>query len=611
MRRRRGYSWVSANGRLLLVAFAFSVVIFITNPIGTEEPDSGAVATFFEPLNVPLVSIDVVATDNQGRPIRGLARNDFEVFEDGRAMEITHFYAAGSEDVPPAQTGDLTRAPEATNQDIYLALYFDDTNVNLRRRAMALSRLAEFLDQPLPENLKTILVRFDGSLHVESNFSDDPAELIAAVERIRSQTPNDFSRDAYALIRDMQGASSGFANAETARGGFFDSPGGASPNSQLRRESTAQASVENMSNFAPRIKAYAQQSQQRNRASLDAFEGFVRSLRGVPGRKAVLWVGNLELRPGDGLFRIWEQMFPTDSRRQAVNPLIETMRYDMTPSLSDLINVTNSHRVTLYTLGPLVSGGGLGVSSEMRVLDTGTRPGHFGQQDVFGEQEAQHIMSDLTGGQMLVDSGDLDQQLEQVASDLGSYYSLAYVPPAPGSGEVHKITVKVNHDGANLRYRRSYQDLGAEEHAEDRTLAAAVLGVVDNPLGIKVEIREQEVREDGNYLVPVSVQIPIGGLVLMPEADRHTAQVSIFSVIRDSRGWLSDVHESAYPIQIENKELLTAVGQQADFVLGMVLRQGAHRIAVGVRDDRSSTESTAFVDLTVGPRQTEESSGSS
>jgi len=96
------------------------------------------------------------------------------------------------------------------------------------------------------------------------------------------------------------------------------------------------------------------------------------------------------------------------------------------------------------------------------------------------------------------------------------------------------------------------------------------------------------------------IRIPIGELVLLPEKDRHQAQVSIFSVVFDQAGRSSDVHERAYPIEIENDQMAAAVGQEAKFVLGMVLREGPHRIAVSIRDDLSSSESTAFIDVVVG-----------
>ena len=155
-------------------------------------------------------------------------------------------------------------------------------------------------------------------------------------------------------------------------------------------------------------------------------------------------------------------------------------------------------------------------------------------------------------------------------------------------------------EDARLRYRLSYRDSGNEHQTADRTLAAGLLGVAENPLGISLECQEQELREDKTYLVPVLIRIPIGELVLLPEEGRHQAQISVFSVVTDEAGRSSDVHERSYPIDIENEHLMTAVEQDAEFTIGMVLREGEHRIAVSIRDDRSSSESTAFVDVMVG-----------
>ena len=117
---------------------------------------------------------------------------------------------------------------------------------------------------------------------------------------------------------------------------------------------------------------------------------------------------------------------------------------------------------------------------------------------------------------------------------------------------------------------------------------------------ITVECQEQELRGKGEYLVPVMIQIPIGELVLQPAAESHVAQISVASVVRDDKGRMSDVHEREYPIEIANDQLLYAVGQRAEFVVGMVLRGGPHRISISVRDEQSSIESTEFVDVEVG-----------
>ena len=51
---------------------------------------------------VNLVEVDVVVTDRQGRPVRGLRQQDFEVLEDGKPVTVVTFDAV---DLPQAPAG--------------------------------------------------------------------------------------------------------------------------------------------------------------------------------------------------------------------------------------------------------------------------------------------------------------------------------------------------------------------------------------------------------------------------------------------------------------------------------------------------------------------------
>ena len=55
--------------------------------------------SFADEIEVSLVNLEVVVTDKKGKPLAGLAREDFEVYEDGKLVELTNFYA---ESVPAA-----------------------------------------------------------------------------------------------------------------------------------------------------------------------------------------------------------------------------------------------------------------------------------------------------------------------------------------------------------------------------------------------------------------------------------------------------------------------------------------------------------------------------
>jgi len=417
--------------------------------------------------------------------------------------------------------------------------------------------------------------------------------LVPAVERVMAEPAVTMGDDGAAILRRMQtvAASPQHVLYSPSLGG----PVGLPPQFENVDLHAAESSA-----FLPEIRAYAETQYVRNRASLEALEMFIGRLQGIGGRKVVLWVGALEMRAGENVFRTWQELFPDQARRQPINPMMETIQYDLSSDLRELVDRANDDRVSFFTLSSNASSTMASSAANRRILETAGRPGQQAQRDVRSQDDALMVMSDLSGGLMLSDNNKLDQQLAQVSRDLEFYYSIAYTPPSPGDREQHNIKVKVAREDAHLRYRLSYRDAGEKHQTAERTLAAGMLGVAENPLGISVECQKQEIRDDNTYLVPVMISIPIGELVLLPEEGRHRAQVSVYSVVFDQAGRSSDVHERAYPIDIENDQLLSAVEQEAKFTVGMVLREGPHRIAVSIRDDRSSSESTAVVAVMVG-----------
>ena len=50
------------------------------------------IAQISETIEVRVTNIDVVVTDKSGKRVMGLTRDEFEVFENGRAQALTNFY---------------------------------------------------------------------------------------------------------------------------------------------------------------------------------------------------------------------------------------------------------------------------------------------------------------------------------------------------------------------------------------------------------------------------------------------------------------------------------------------------------------------------------------
>src|SRR5262245_48472444 len=82
-----------------------AIFCLIPTLLGQQTPPSGSRPTasdkeYVVRIVVNLVQVDAVVTDKNGRPVTDLKAEDFEIFQDGRRQEITHFsYISNESDV--------------------------------------------------------------------------------------------------------------------------------------------------------------------------------------------------------------------------------------------------------------------------------------------------------------------------------------------------------------------------------------------------------------------------------------------------------------------------------------------------------------------------------
>jgi len=557
-------------------------------------------AMFFAPVDVPLVSVEVYVFDSDGHPVAGLTLADFEIFEDGKKMEISHFYASPGVSTLPAQDGEtpdverVEAAPDkgdtsdndfveaAPAQDLYLVVYFDDTNLRRGRRQAAVEYLEEFLSSELPPDLKVMLVRYDGRNHIEQAFTEETDEVLAALEVLKNAASLSRQIDETMLIREIEVAA---AFASMNMGGRD----GGMKELELSGRSLWQS-----------IETFAEQMVHRTRTSIENEKRIISSLSGLSGRKAILLVTDgVEARPGEALYRAWGQVFGVvpafriDSQRA----FLQASRNDLSNEFDGLAQFANGHRVSFYTLSDAGAGLARGVSAETKLMDEERLAANQGMS----AEVLMMNMAGSTGGRSLVNTPALAGQLNEVSQELASYYSLAFEPQHLGDGEYHRLNVKINREGVRIRHREGYLDIPEAERINNKTLAAAIHGVADNPLGISVATSGEFIRrKDGTFLVPVITTVPIGQLVLIPSADEHQGRISIHLTVRGRRGDLSPTVHREYPINIPNDHLAGALGQSAGFTMRLAVRPGRQRIAVGLRDEVARTESVTYVEADVG-----------
>jgi VWFA-related protein len=100
---------------------------------------------------VELVTVDAVVLDAGGRPVPGLARDDFRVIEDGKPLEIARFEAFAVEPagVGPAESVLSTNEPGTRSNGRAFAILIDDLRIAFTRVQGAKQAAASFLDHSL------------------------------------------------------------------------------------------------------------------------------------------------------------------------------------------------------------------------------------------------------------------------------------------------------------------------------------------------------------------------------------------------------------------------------------------------------------------------------
>jgi hypothetical protein len=84
--------------------------------------------------------------------------------------------------------------------------------------------------------------------------------------------------------------------------------------------------------------------------------------------------------------------------------------------------------------------------------------------------------------------------------------------------------------------------------------------------------------------------------VLLPERRFHSGQITIFVVAEDDKGRVSPVQTVEVPIRIPTDRLAEALGGVGGYRVGLLVRPGPHRLAIGVRDEIGDVISTIRLD---------------
>ncbi len=557
-------------------------------PSGTRDTarddEARRYGIFLDSLDVSLVNLEVSVTTPGGEPVADLTIDDFEVLDDGMPVEVTHFFrvedghAVAAEPAAGEPAAGPVPEPWAGDPSVILILV-DQAFISSVNRKLVFDRLAERLDTLLSANTLVMVAGKDRTVEVEQPPTPHRGAVLAALDRLRRQAVPDYSTELRRVLRNV------------ARGRVSLEPESPDFEGPSSAETEARAGLQEARLFSQQVYAGVLRS-------LKLLRGFLGSLAGLPGRKAVIYVADrLPIRPGELVWQAWFDQYGDNWGAQlgVTSVSEEVSRFDTSSEIRELIATAGANRVAFYPIGGRIGGAGLlgAESSGLRRVTLSARLGNTASEGLVW-------LARDTGGRAALGSRGKLRFLDRLHRDLTCFYSLGYPSPHRGDGESHEVEVRVRRDGVKVRTLSRYRDKSPRQQAEERLLASLVLDLGENPLDVRAEIGPSEKRSEGLFRVPLRIEIPIANLVLVPGRKSHAARVSIRLMVRGQNGGLSDPVEIDLPFEVPHGAILRALTESLTYSTRVTLRPGRQTIAIGVHDELGSTTSIVKVRTDVG-----------
>src|SRR5437764_11067496 len=158
--------------------FAAGVLMLLVTPAGFPQNK------LVEIIEVRVVNIDVVVRDRAGNPVRGLGKEDFELYEDGVKQTISNLYEVRREDAAAATSDAQIEIPLELRQR-RLLLFVDSASIQSSRKQAVLDAVDKFVDQKMRPEDQAMVVSWRLGLHIISPFTNDKAAVRRAVDALR------------------------------------------------------------------------------------------------------------------------------------------------------------------------------------------------------------------------------------------------------------------------------------------------------------------------------------------------------------------------------------------------------------------------------------------
>lgn len=587
------------------ISFFILTALFIT-ATAQQRPDASQDDKVRVTTN--LVQLDVIVTDNEGRQVRNLRPEDFEITDDGKRQTISNFSYVG-DTAPSAVTSSGTIQPVPTpaaegaslppavlkpgQVRRVLTLLVDDLGISFQSMNYVRKALRELVEDRMKEGDLVAVLRTSGGVGALQQFTTDKRLLLSAIDDIRW------------LPR--------------GRGDITPFDSSISPTGDMVTDMYTREAVQDMQMTRNEILAAG---------TIGTLNMLLRSLQDLPGRKSVvLFTENAQIIDFTGnrserLVQLMKQLADYSNRASAVVYTVDTSGLQ-TLGVTAAQSQGNA-RVISDSLGGMQSTSVsrnpssndktvIGNPEEgLRALDnlaTARRSTYFESQGVL------KYLAELTGGIAIKNTNDVAGSLGKVLEDSEGYYLIGYRPEEPpldaktGDRRRLKINVKVKRPNLRVRSRSGFYGLIDEEKvAKKLTREEQLRAALNSPFAGDVRVRLTSLfgDETSGSFVRAMVHVDARQLQFSQVADTHKAQLEIVVLTLDSSGNVLDEASRVETVTAKSDVLQNILNNGLSYFLNVPVKQpGGYQVRVAVRDVGSektgaATQYIAVPDLSRG-----------
>lgn len=390
-------------------------------------------------VEVRLISIDIIVTKD-GKFVKNLKRDDFELYEDGIKVPINSFELISFEERPIEASGEFEEKNVLSIPKKKLAVLFDGINTWERNLKKGVEEIVEEITSLIKLGNEVMIFQLnrEGGLEILQDFTIEEGLIKNAVSKALGSVWK-AGEDFEPFPRDWERLTS-------AKDEYLNS----------------------------QVEAYLFREKLNFEKTLSGMLICLNMLKNLPGRKSILFissgisdisssrmhsapiqsdVGGLKyINPRE----IWGGIDILDP----FNVLGKKGFEDGEKAMSGIIQFANAHNISVYSLVP-------GILTKSIFSGTTSERSDAGQMDTFNFMRNERLarlqnlmrLSEGTSAETLIGADTYSKFQQLIKTDLNNYYNISFYPQRKkADNEFHEIEVNVDRKGVDLRFRKGYAD---------------------------------------------------------------------------------------------------------------------------------------------------------